>query len=381
VASIERRTNGRWRARYRGPDGKSRSKVFDRKTDAERFLTSVENSKLTGAYVDPGAGKRRFEDWWAEWRRTQVGLRPSTRARDESYARSLILPAFGTTPLAAIDHLVAQRWVADISARGLAPATVREAARLTSKAMRAAVRARLIASNPFDEVELPRIESGEMRFLTPAEVATLADSIVQPRKGDRQRSVVPPAGYRSLVLLGAYGGLRFGELAGLRRRHVDLVGRRVDVVENCVEVSGVHQFGPPKTKAGRRSVPIPRVVATALEEHAAALGPDELVFTAPQGGPMRASLFRRRFWQPAVEAADVAPLRIHDLRHTAVALWIAAGATPLEIARRAGHTSTSVVLDRYGHLLPGAEDRVTDALDALAAAAPQRVAPVVALRR
>ncbi len=61
----------------------------------------------------------------------------------------------------------------------------------------------------------------------------------------------------------------------------------------------------------------------------------------------------------------MAPLRIHDMRHTAVALWIAAGASPNEIAARAGHTSVSVVLDRYGHLLPGTEERVNDALDAL----------------
>ena len=71
----------------------------------------------------------------------------------------------------------------------------------------------------------------------------------------------------------------------------------------------------------------------------------------------------------AVECAGLTPLRLHDLRHTAVALWIAAGASPNEIASRAGHTSVAVVLDRYGHLLPGTEERVTDALDAMAKSA------------
>jgi integrase len=69
------------------------------------------------------------------------------------------------------------------------------------------------------------------------------------------------------------------------------------------------------------------------------------------------------FWTPAVERARLAGLRVHDLRHTAVALWIAAGASVNEIARRAGHTSVVTVLDRYGHLLPGSEDKVTAALD------------------
>lgn len=106
--------------------------------------------------------------------------------------------------------------------------------------------------------------------------------------------------------------------------------------------------------------------ANALVEHVAALDPDALVFTAPEGGPLRASLFRRRVWHPAVDQASVAGLRIHDLRHTAVAFWIAAGASPKEVAARAGHASVVTVLDRYGHLLPGSEDRVNDALDAMA---------------
>jgi integrase len=67
-----------------------------------------------------------------------------------------------------------------------------------------------------------------------------------------------------------------------------------------------------------------------------------------------------------VEAVGLAPLRIHDLRHSAVAFWIEAGASPKEVAARAGHSSVVTVLDRYGHLLPGSEDRVNDALDAMA---------------
>lgn len=81
------------------------------------------------------------------------------------------------------------------------------------------------------------------------------------------------------------------------------------------------------------------------------------------GCPVRPTLFRRRFWGPAVERADLTPLRIHDLRHTAVALWIAAGANPKQIAARAGHTSVSVVLDRYGHLLPQHDDDLIKALE------------------
>ena len=115
-------------------------------------------------------------------------------------------------------------------------------------------------------------------------------------------------------------------------------------------------------------MPLPRSIAQALGDHLRDLGAsaDDLVFPAPEGGPLRLSLWRRRVWAPAVLRAGLEPLRIHDMRHTAVALWIEAGASPYEIASRAGHTSVAVVLDRYGHLLPGSEERVNDALDALA---------------
>lgn len=234
--------------------------------------------------------------------------------------------------------------------------------------MTAAVDAGLIAASPCSGIRLPRVEREEMRFLSPDQVAAL--------------TMAMDSRYRAAVLLGAYGGLRAGELFGLRCRRFDPLRAKVDVTEIVVEVRGRLTFGPPKTRAGRRSVPLPRFVVEALTEHIAALnvGPDDPIFPAPEDGTVRLALWRRRFWAPAVEVAGLEPLRIHDLRHTAVALWIAAGASPKEIALRAGHTSVVTVLDRYGHLLPGTEERVNGALDALARAArPLPATPVIDL--
>jgi integrase len=193
-----------------------------------------------------------------------------------------------------------------------------------------------------------------MRFLSPAEISVLANAI-DPR-------------FRTLVILGAYGGLRIGEMLGLRAKCVDVPHAKVRVVENLVEVSGHLYFGPPKTRAGLRSVPLPKVAVAALDEHLRSrpMGPDDLVFCAPEGGPVLLASWRRRVWAPAIASAGLAPFRPHDLRHTAVALWIAAGASPKEVATRAGHSSVVTVLDRYGHLLPGTEERLNDALDVLA---------------
>jgi integrase len=158
-----------------------------------------------------------------------------------------------------------------------------------------------------------------------------------------------------LVFVGAYGGLRIGELARLRRSRVDLA-----------EVQGKLHSGPPKTKASRRRVSLPGGVIEELAVHLRAPGrPTDYVFRAPAGGPPRINRFRHRVRLPATLAAGLPGLRIHDLRHTAVALWIAAGASPKEVAARAGHTSVSFVLDRYGHLFPESDAALRDRLDVL----------------
>jgi integrase len=258
--------------------------------------------------------------------------------------------------------------VADLSTRSLAPATILKAYQLFGKVMAAAVDAGYLAQTPCRNVPLPTVEREEMRFLTPIEIVTLAETI---------RPI-----YRALVFTGAYGGLRIGELAGLRRRRIDLLRGMVEVAEIITEVSGRLHIGPPKTRASRRTIGLPRFVVRELEAHLAGnTDPDSYVFTAPQGGPLRIIAFRNRVWRPATNAAGLEGLRIHDLRHTAVALWIAAGASPKEVATRAGHTSVSFTLDRYGHLYPEADTLLRDRLDALHATARPTEGAVVELSR
>jgi integrase len=209
---IERRVrNGKttYRARYRDPAGREHAKVFARKSDAQRFLTEMENSKLKGTWTDPALGRVLFRDWVGEWWATTTNLRPSTRARDEVLLRRYALPRFGDLALVAISQRDVRAWVAELSGLGLAPATVQKAYQLLGKVMGAAVDAGMVTQSPCRRVPLPKVEREEMRFLTPAQIAWLADVI------DRR--------YRVLVLVAAYGGLRIGELAGLRRRRVDLL--------------------------------------------------------------------------------------------------------------------------------------------------------------
>jgi len=179
-----------------------------------------------------------------------------------------------------------------------------------------------------------------------------------------------------MVLIAALGGLRFGELAGLRRRRVSAVPAAVEVVETLVEANGVLHHGPPKTRRSRRTVPLAGEVRDALAAHlATGTGPSPvaLVFTNTNGNPLRRGVFRRAWWVPATEAAGLRGLRVHDLRHTFVAFWVAAAKDPKWVSVRAGHSSVAFTLDRCGHLYEDRDDEA-EALDALLAGARARSA-------
>jgi integrase len=215
-------------------------------------------------------------------------------------------------------------------------------------------------------LRLPSQQREEMRFLTAGDVLRLADAI--------------DGRYRALVFLGAYGGLRIGELAGLQAQDLDMLRGVVSVERQVVEVAGKLNVGPLKTRAAKRRVKLPRFVVEELAAHLAGRNSgSDLVFPAPGGGLLSRTAFRQRFWLPATRAASLDGVRVHDLRHTAVALWIEAGYSPKSMAVRAGHTSVRTVLDVYGHLLPDADDALAERLDDLARANETRTGHVLAM--
>lgn len=156
-------------------------------------------------------------------------------------------------------------------------------------------------------------------------------------------------------------------LAGLRVGDVDFLRSRLTVAEAIVEVGGRLYRGGTKTGA-QRMVTLPRSVTEALAAHLAAFppGPEGLVFTAPEGGPLRRSSFRSRVWLPATRGVKLEGLRVHDLRHTAAALAITAGAHPKAISERLGHASITTTLNTYGHLFPALDEELAGRLDEMA---------------
>jgi integrase len=171
-----------------------------------------------------------------------------------------------------------------------------------------------------------------------------------------------------LIYAAGYLGLRWGELAGLKRARVNLLKQVVEVVVILTEVKGRLDFGLPKTKASRRSVSVPGFLNEMLSEHLEHRpgGPETLVFVGRDGAPLRRSNFRKRHWLPALKTSGLPEdLRFHDLRHTAVSFLIAQGAHPKEIQARLGHSSITTTLDRYGHLFPSLDERLREGLEDL----------------
>jgi integrase len=181
-----------------------------------------------------------------------------------------------------------------------------------------------------------------------------------------------------MIYTAALAGLRWGELAGLRRHRVDLLRRTVTVAEQLVEVNGRLAFGPPKTEASLRTVALPAPVVDALDAHLARWaepGVEGLVFPAPERGALRRSNFRRRVWAPAVRRVGLDGLRFHDLRHAAGTQAAVAGATTKELMARLGHSSPRAALI-YQHATPERDLQLAAQLDLLAASSRPEDPPV-----
>lgn len=377
MPSIERRERGgrvRWRAHYRTPEGRQRNRTFDRKLDAERFLTSVSSTKLAGTFVDPARARATVGEMAARWTASKSGLEKSTQATYSAVMDDHVLPRWRDVPLAAVDHEAVQEWVAELVAAGHSPAHVRKIHLVLAGVLELAVRARRLPANPAKGVDLPKLTKSVKRYLRVEQVESLATSAghfpvgVPRRRGDESR-----AQYRMAVFVLAYTGVRWSELAAARVYSLDLLRRRLHVKAAVVEVDGVLAWKLPKSHEARW-VPIPAFLAADLAELIAGKRPDDLLFTAPGGGVLRNRNARRAWFDQAAVAAGVPGLTPHELRHSAASLAVSAGANVLALAKMLGHADPSVTLRIYAELFDDDLDAVGAKLDELRGS---RVAPAL----
>lgn len=350
--SIRKRDNGKWQARYNDLAGQRHSRMFDTKSDAAAWLATVKADLLRHDWINPHRARVTFGEWADEWLSTSIHLRPKTADAYDRLLRNRILPVFGGQAVASIETPDVQRFVTRLRNQGVPTGTVSKCRAVMRSVFKCAAGNNAIKGNPCDGVRVGESHAREVTPLTVTDVEELANAMTCDE-------------YTLLVRFAAYTGLRASEVAGLRVRSFDPVRREVRVVETLGELNGQLIEGPPKSRASRRSVPVPSSLVPDLMALVSGRPRDARVFTARDGGPLRWQNFYNREFRPAAKRAGLAGTRFHDLRHTYVALLIEQGAHPKEIQQRVGHHSITVTMDTYGHLFPHLSDAVTDRLDAV----------------
>lgn len=359
--SIRQRASGRYQARYRGPDGKLRSAphTFARKSDAARWLTLKEAEIARGDWLDPDAATVPFDEYARQWIADRV-LKPRTLELYNGLLRNHLLPAFGPLAIAGIDEAAIRRWrkerldAGPLAKRPYGPVTVAKAYRLLHAILATAADDQIIRRNPC-RIDNAGKEDTPERQTVPLPVVFAITAAM-------------PARYRLLVLLATFGGLRWGELAALRRDSIDLDACEIRVTQTSVQLDrGGLRTDSPKSAAGRRTVAFPAELVPELRAHLdrfAQPGRDGLVFIGPKGAQLRRTNFRP-IWVRACAAAGAPGIHFHDLRHTGGTLAAVTGATIKELMARLGHSSPRAAMI-YQHATRDRDQAIARALGTLA---------------
>lgn len=354
----------RWQASYMGPDQErhSASSTFDTRMDAEAWLAAERQLVDDDGWLSPEARQREVRraqstgvtvaDYASEWLATQ-DLRPLTRMDYGSLLRNHILPGLGSVRLAELSRATVRTWYARLPQDR--PRARSKAFQLLHTLLNYAVDDDVIETNPASlgrrTASRPK-RAKRIRPLTVDEVEAIAEAM--------------PARLRAAVLLGCWCALRYGELAELRRKDVDLAHAILRVERAVIRVKGAYIPSQPKTDAGVRDVHIPPFLMSDVVDHLGrhvGRGKEALLFPADSGEHLHSSSFARLFAKAATAAgrSDATP---HYLRHTGASLATTAGATTADVMARLGHTTPAMAMV-YQHSLSGADAKVAQALSRL----------------
>lgn len=322
---------------------------------------AIEQENLLARGIDASSARQTWGTWCEEWMAGRI-LETSSLNSDLSRLRTWILPRWQNVQLNKITRQEVLKWVAELNRETPSAWTLQRVFYIFSGSLQAAVQASLLPANPAEGVKLPNTAEGSERAFTDDEVETLLANLQGP--------------YRMAVLVMVEAGLRFGEMAGLHRRRVNLDRGTLEVVE-VWEDEGCYMKAYPKGRQ-RRTVPISDRLTDALklwfEEHPATVSPDcglphpkghcpgPLVVTAPQGGALDNHNMRARAWRTAYQAAGLDRAKMHWLRHTFATRLAVDGVPMQDIASALGHSTVYVTL-RYSHLTDSHLERVRDSLN------------------
>lgn len=358
--------SGKWQATVRGPDGSRHTQTDELKSVVKHWAKQQEAAIARGEFRDPRLGDLRIGDWHERVTQSR-GIEAVTKDKNASLWRTHCAPEWSRWPMAAVTRLEAQAWVdklkssrrarhkgkpADPAAGDvpvISPATIADVVHIMSQLYALAMREQppIVLVNPFDHLELPRIQPRPVQFLEHDEAEALYQAV---------EAIAGPA-MRTLVELGTEVGLRPGELYGLHGHRVDWLRGKLQVIDVMTR-KGLRQH--PKSKRSHRVVPVPPRPLEGMSLLMAGRARDALVFTAPKGGPVTDGHFRNRVWYPAIKAAGIRRFPPRVMRHTA-ASWLVQDGVPLyDVQALLGHEDYATT-QRYAHLAPDAHGKVIDA--------------------
>jgi len=369
MASIQKRENGRWRARYRDAAGREHARHFPRKVDAQQWLDQVTAAVVTGSYVDPRAGRVTFSQFYRDWAGRQIWAPGTQRAMDLAAATT-----FADLPMRVIQRSHVEAWVKAMSSPSMArqalqPSTVRTRFVNVRSIFRAAVADRVIPADPTDRITLPRRRRAEqaMSIPTPGEVGRILRAA--------------PERFAPLVALCAFGGLRLGEAAALRVGDIDFLRQRLLVQRQVQRLPGGQVDVRLPKYGSERTVMLADQVLELLASYVAECrpgdDPERWLFVASQLGPESPPHQNTvgHWWRQTLKAAGLSGIRLHDLRHYFASGLIAAGCDVVTVQRALGHASAATTLRVYAHLWPSAEDRTRAAASLIFAEAASADSP------
>lgn len=347
--------SGRVQASYLGPDGKRRNapNTFATETDADKYLVNVESLIMRDEWTDPLRGRIKFGDYAAVWIAERPGLRTRTVELYRWLLNKHINSYLGDVELGKLKTPMVRQWRAERLAAGVSELVLAKCYRLMRAVLNTAVEEdKILTRNPCKVRGADKEESPERPVLTIAQVFQLADQM--------------PPRFRAMVLLAAFASLRWGEVTALRRCDIAEDASSVGIARSFVE-STTHGLvaGPPKSRAGNRTLAIPAAIRTDILAHLAkytAGAQDALVFTGEQGGALRRPNFNQRVkWTASVTAIGLKGVHFHDLRHSGNTWAAQAGTSTKDLMVRMGHDDMRAAII-YQHASSEADQAIADRL-------------------
>jgi len=331
------------------------------KKEAEKQRTELLHQLDTGMFIKPS--KTTFAEYLERW--LQHYAKPNISPRGyERYAgiiKKYFIPEMGNIPLTQLKPEHIQGHITAIRDQGLKPETIKFHHAVIHKALQTAVKWGLLYRNAADGVAAPKKGHTEMQTWDDFEVRQFLDTA--------KDSI-----YYALFHTALFTGMRRSELLGLKWEDVQIqtfsVRRSLHHLKD-----GSYVFTQPKSEKSRRTIALSPSSVLVLAEHkerqqairtmlGETLGKDDLVFSTPQGSPLRPNTITRA-WGILAAKAGVKVIRLHDARHTHASLMLKQGIHPKIVQERLGHSTISMTLDIYSHVAPGLQEAAARSFDTL----------------